>query len=80
LFHEAPDDSSSKPANKATVDRLLIGAEKGTRDMTWEQIEEGADQLKVEGGEATQIVARARAVISGAPADGSNRKARLTGQ
>jgi len=40
-----------------------MGAEEGTRDMTWEEIEEGADKLKVEaghkGGKAAQIVARA---------------------
>jgi len=40
LISGAPDDSSSKPTNKAAVDRLM-GAEKGTHDMTWEQIEEG---------------------------------------
>ena len=46
----APPDASGRPTNKATVDWLLMGAEEGTRDMTWEQIEEGADKLRVEGG------------------------------
>jgi len=28
------------------VDWALMGAEEGTRDITWEQIEEGADKLR----------------------------------
>jgi len=27
-----------------------MGAEEGTRDMMWEEIEEGADKLRVEAG------------------------------
>jgi len=59
---------------------LLMGAEKGTRDMTWEEIEEGADKLRVEGGrkegktgggKTAQIVARAGVLVSGAPHDDS---------
>ena len=52
-----------------------MGAEEGTRDMTWEQIEERANKLRAkggaEGGNATQILARAGALVSGAPPDAS---------
>ena len=41
-----PDDAG-QPTNKAAVDWWLRGAEEGTRDMTWEEIEEGADKLRV---------------------------------
>jgi len=41
LASGAPPDASGQPTNKATVDWMLMGAEEGTRDMTWEQIEEG---------------------------------------
>jgi hypothetical protein len=55
------------------VDWLIMGAEEGTRDMTWEQIEEGADKLRAEGGrkgvKTAQIVARAGALVGGAPHD-----------
>jgi len=47
-------------------------AEKGTRDMTWQEIEEGADKLRVKGGKTAQIVARAGALVSGAPPDDSD--------
>ena len=71
----APPDDSGQPTNKAAVDWLLMGAEKGTRDMTWEEIEEGADKLRVEGGrkggKTAQILARAGALVSGAPPDAS---------
>ena len=33
----APPDGSGQPTNKAAVDWLLMGAEEGTRDMTWHQ-------------------------------------------
>jgi len=36
---------------------MLMGAEVGTRDRTWEQIEEGASKLRAKGGKAAQIVA-----------------------
>jgi len=36
---------------------MLMGAEVGTRDMTWEQIEEGTSKLRVKRGKAAQIVA-----------------------
>jgi len=65
----APPDASGQPTNKAAVDWLLMGAEEGTRDMTWEEIEEGADKLRVKGGKTAQIVARAGALVSGAPRD-----------
>ena len=48
-----------------------MGAEEGTRDMTWEEIEEGADKLRFEGGKTTQIVAQAGALVRGAPCDDS---------
>jgi len=48
-----------------------MGAEAGTRHMTWEEIEEGADKLRVEGGKTAQIMARAGAIASGALPDGS---------
>jgi len=57
------------------MDWLLMGAEEATRDMTWEQIEEGADTLRAEGGrkggKTAQILARAGALVSGAPRDAS---------
>jgi len=57
LASGAPPDGSGQPTNKAAEDWMIMGAEKGTRDMTWKEIEEGADKLRVEGGEAAQIVA-----------------------
>jgi len=71
LASGAPPDASGQPTNKAAVDWLLMGAEEGTRDMTWEQIEKGADKLRAKGGKAAQIVARAGALVSGAPCDAS---------
>jgi len=67
----APPDGSGQPTNKAAVDWLLMGVEKGTRCMTWEEIKEGADKLRVKGGKTSQIVARAGALVSGAPCDNS---------
>ena len=67
----APPDTSGQPTNKATVDWALMGAEEGTHDMTWEQIEEGADKLRAKGGIAAQMVARAEALVCGAPPDAS---------
>jgi len=58
------------------VDWLIIGAAEGTRDKTWKEIEEWADKLRVEGGRkggtATQIVARAGALVRRAPRDDSS--------
>jgi len=75
LASGAPSDASDQPTNKAAVDWLLMGAEEGTHDMTWDQIEEGADKLRAEGGrkggKTAQIVARAGALVSGAPCDAS---------
>jgi len=71
LASGAPHDDSGRPANKAAVDWLIMGAEEGTHDMTWEEIEEGPDKLRAKGGMATQIVARAGALASGAPPDDS---------
>jgi len=71
LVSGAPPDASGQPTNKAAVDWMLMGAERGTRDMTWEEIEEGADKLRAKGGNATQMVARARALVCGAPPDAS---------
>ena len=45
LASGAPPDACGQPTNKAAVDWLLMSAEEGTRDMKWEQIEEGADKL-----------------------------------
>jgi len=53
------------------VDWWLMGAEEGTRDMTWEEIEEGADKLRAKGGKTAQIVVQAGALVSGAPRDAS---------
>ena len=50
LVSRAPPDTSGQPTNKAAVDWVFMGAEAGTRDMTWEEIEEGADKLRAEGG------------------------------
>ena len=49
LVGGAPSDASGQPTKKAAVEWALIGAEEGTRDMTWEQIEEGADKLRGQG-------------------------------
>jgi len=46
----APPDASGRPTNKAAVDWLLMGADEGTGDMTWEQIEEGVAKLRGKGG------------------------------
>jgi len=53
----APPDVSGQPTSEAAVDWQLMGAEEGTRDMTWEQIEEGADKLRVEGGDICKTAA-----------------------
>jgi len=66
-------DASGRPTDKAAVDWLLMGAEEGTRNMTWELIEEGAAKLRAKGGKTAQIVARAGALVSGAPRDASGR-------
>jgi len=71
LASGAPHDVSGQPTIKAAVDWVIMGAEEGTRDMTWQEIEEGSDKLRVKGGTATQIVARAGALVSGAPRDDS---------
>jgi len=69
LDRGAPPDDFGQPTNKAAVDWLLMGAEEGTRDMTREQVEEGADKLRAERGKTAQIVAQAWALVSGAPTD-----------
>jgi len=71
LASGAPHEDSGQPTNKAAVDWLIMGAEEGTHNMTWKEIEEGADKLRAKGGTATQIVARAGALVSGAPPDDS---------
>jgi len=71
LVSGALRDASGQPTNKAAVDSFLMGAQQGTCDMTWEQIEEGADKLRAKGGETSQIVMRAGALVSGAPRDAS---------
>jgi len=75
LVSGAPHDASGQPTNKAAVDWLLMGAQQGTHHMTWNQIEAGADKLKAKGrakgGNASQIVARAGPLVSGAPSDAS---------
>ena len=50
LVSGAPPDASGQPTNKAAMDWTIMGAEEGTRDMTWEQIEEGAAKLRGKGG------------------------------
>jgi len=65
--------SCGQPTNKAAMDWMLMGAEEGTRDMTWGEIEEGANKLRAKGGNATQMVARAGALVCGAPSDASGR-------
>ena len=71
LASGAPHDVSGQPTIKAAVDWVIMGAEEGTRDMTWEEIEERADKLRVKGGKTAQIVARAGALVSRAPRYGS---------
>jgi len=53
LVSGAPPYGSGQPTNKAAVDWRMMGAEKGTRGMTWEQIEEGADNLRASCGTST---------------------------
>jgi len=84
LASRVPNDDSGQPTNKAAADWLIMGAEEGTRDMTWEEIEEGADKLRegadklrVKGGEASQIVARAGAAKHGAQAEASEHASNL---
>jgi len=69
LASRAPPDASGQPTNKAEVDWVLMSVEDGTRDMTWEQIEEGAEKLRVKGGKTAQIAARAGPLVSGALPD-----------
>ena len=77
LVSGAQRDTCGRPTNKAAVDWSLMGAEEGTCDMTWEQIEEGADKLRAKGaktgGKTAQILARIGALVSGAPPDASGR-------
>ena len=68
-----PHEGSGKQTNKSAVDWLIMGTEEGTRDMTWTQIVDGADKLRVKGGQATQIVARAGALVSGTSSDRSGK-------
>jgi len=51
LASGAPHDYSGQPTHKAALDWMIMGAEEGTRDMTWEEIEEEADKLRVKGGD-----------------------------
>jgi len=75
LVSGALPDASGQPTNKAAVDWLLMGAGEGTRDMMWDEIEEGAAKLRAKGGKSggktAQILARAGALVSGAPSDAS---------
>jgi len=57
LVSGAPCDDSGQPTKKAAVDWMIMGAEEGTRDMTWQEIEEGADKLRVEGGDICKTAA-----------------------
>jgi len=57
LVSGAPRDDSGQPTNKAAVDWMIMGAEKGTRGMTWQEIEEGTDKLRVEGGDVCKTAA-----------------------
>jgi len=49
LVSGEPCDDSGQPTNKAAVDWMFMGAEKGTRGMTWQEIGEGADDLRCKG-------------------------------
>jgi hypothetical protein len=57
LVSGAPRDASGQPTNRAAVDWALMGAEEGTRDLTWEQIEEGAAKVRSEGGSKCKTAA-----------------------
>ena len=50
LASGAPPDGSGQRTNKAATDWVLMGHEEGTRDMTGEEIEKGADKVRFEGG------------------------------
>jgi len=50
LVSGAPTDDSGQPTNKAAVDWSIMGAEEGTRGMTWQEIEQGSYKLRAEGG------------------------------
>jgi len=61
--------------NKAAMDCLLMGAEEGMRDKTWEQIEEGADKLRAEGGAMCKTAASRKRKSEGGIRSGNARKA-----
>ena len=75
LVSGAPPDASGQPTNKAAMDWLIMGAEEGTRDMTWEQIEAGADKLRVQGGATCKTAASQKRRSEGGIKTGNARKA-----
>jgi len=79
-------ESTSKRAESvltAGLDYLLMGGARGTRSLTWRQIEDGAQQIKKKGrkkgGEAAQVVARNGAVFCGAPVNEEGRASNAAG-
>jgi len=80
LASGAPHDYSGPPTHKAAVDWMIMGAEEGTRDMMWEEIEEGADKLRItggkEGGASCKTAASKKRKTEGGQA-GSDRKKAL---
>ena len=75
LVSGAPPDASGQPTNKAAMDWSIMGAEEGTRDMTWEQIEEGAASLRGEGGAIRKTAASRKRKSEGGISSGMVRKA-----
>jgi len=57
LVSGAPYDESGQPTKKAAVNWMFMGAEKGTRGMTWQEIEEGPAELRGEGGSICKTAA-----------------------
>jgi len=71
----APRDASGQPTNKAILDWGLMGAKEGTRDMTWEQIEEGAAKVQGKGGSTCKTAASRKRKSEGGIRSGNARKA-----
>jgi len=83
IFCGAPVNEAGQASNTAGLDYLLMGGARGTRSLTWRQIEDGAQQKKKKGrkkgGEAAQVVARNGAVFCGAPVNEEGRASNAAG-
>ena len=75
LVSGAPPDASGQPINKAAIDWSIMGAKVGTCVMTWEQIEEGADMLRAEGGATCKTAASRQRKSEGGIRTGNTKKA-----